>query len=460
MFNQNLFDKTVSAIFCNPPYSEFIPWMIKIISEANTNTIYFVVPLRWKASLEVHEAIASRNASTVSLGEYNFTKADRVAQVDVEVLKIRMKSTSSEFSEKTVNPQVDAFTLWFNDNFPINISETEKTIAQGLSEISQSLRDELSTELVAETDLISNLTNFYQRDLDKLLDTYKAIAKVSPDILEALNINAKGVKSALELKYTGLKDLYWQLLFEKFAKITDRLTHTSRQEVLNKLTSNTHVDFTAENIHAVLTWLIKNADSYFDNQLVETYEKMIAKTNVIQYKSNQKTFRDDQWKYNKAPYDLDCYSLDYRIVLSDFGGLHTGYGSGINGLSSTGAKFIDDLCAIASNICFDTYGQKRSKDFDWLLSNKNTFQFRNIATGKLETLFTVRAFKNRNLHFQFNQLFICRLNVEMGRIKSWLKSPQQAADELDIDLLLATQCFNSNLRLSNVSNLPLIGMNI
>ena len=59
----------------------------------------------------------------------------------------------------------------------------------------------------------------------------------------------------------------------------------------------------------------------------------------------------------------------------------------------------------------------------------------------------VRAFKNGNIHFSLNQKFLCRLNVEFGRLMGWVKSAKEAADEMDIAVEDALDSFNANVRL-------------
>ena len=59
----------------------------------------------------------------------------------------------------------------------------------------------------------------------------------------------------------------------------------------------------------------------------------------------------------------------------------------------------------------------------------------------------VRAFKNGNLHIHFNQAFMCRLNVEFGRLKGWLKDSHQAAVETGFSMEDCAISFGSNLRL-------------
>ena len=88
-------------------------------------------------------------------------------------------------------------------------------------------------------------------------------------------------------------------------------------------------------------------------------------------------------------------------------------------------------------------------------NSQNIFEFRDRTTGDLVNLFVVRAFKNGNLHIKFNPMFICRLNVEFGRLKGWLKSPKEAEQEMGIDAESALYSFNSNLQLTASNTLAL-----
>ena len=62
-------------------------------------------------------------------------------------------------------------------------------------------------------------------------------------------------------------------------------------------------------------------------------------------------------------------------------------------------------------------------------------------------LTTVVGHKNGNVHFQINQEFMKIFNLEAGRLKGWLKSPQEAADELDISIEEANSYWKSNFTL-------------
>ena len=62
------------------------------------------------------------------------------------------------------------------------------------------------------------------------------------------------------------------------------------------------------------------------------------------YRSNKKTFDQEKWRYSRDLDKLDkyCLKLDYRLVISGYGQLSTGYDS-TNGLSNRCHKFINDI---------------------------------------------------------------------------------------------------------------------
>lgn len=455
---QSLLDKKVTYIFSNPPYSTYAEWAEKIIREGNAKCIYLVIPTRWKNNTKIIDALKLRDTEAEVLGSFDFLEADRKARAKIDILKIDLcfKSSHCSASQKT-----DPFKLWFDEHFKIQISNTSPSKHNLKEQIKSSLSEgfDSNNQLVQGSDIVSILEQMYQRDLEKLLKTYQGLSDVDPVILGELDVNLVGVQSALEMKVVGLKDLYWEELFTNLHKVTDRLTVKSRKTLLETLTKHTHVDFTVSNAHAVLGWVVKQSNNYFDDQLIETVERMTQQDNVLLYKSNTKTFAKDEWRYTYRPESLDKYSLDYRIVASRIGGLANPDSwyreKGTNGLSDGGCEHVNDLCTIASNIGFDTTGLQRANSFQWESNKKHTFQYRDITTKQLFTLFEVRAFKNGNLHYRFNQKFMCKLNIELGRLKGWLRSPKEAVDELDIPLEIAEQSFNSNLQLTSNALLSL-----
>ena len=44
---ETLIDKKMDVIFCNPPYSAYEDWVLKILEEANAKEIFLIIPQRW-----------------------------------------------------------------------------------------------------------------------------------------------------------------------------------------------------------------------------------------------------------------------------------------------------------------------------------------------------------------------------------------------------------------------------
>jgi hypothetical protein len=451
--HQTLIDKKVEVVFSNPPYSEYELWSAKIIREANAKVVYLVIPERWKQSKTIADAVAVRDAKVTELGSFDFLNAERAARAKVQIIRVLLGFEDRHYGN--ASPKIDPFRVWFDDFFSINADKT-KNSEYGQK---QTQKEKLSQALVTGGDLIQTLYELYEKELETLIATYKKIESIDPVLLQHMDINLKSVCESLRLKITGLKDLYWKELFDNLSKITDRLTHSSRSRLLDTLNEHTHIDFSPSNAYAIVTWVIKNANKYYDDQLVELVETMIGKANIKLYKSNQKTFGEESWRYGRRPDNLGRFQLDYRVVLDRIGGLVTDrwyleYQSEC-GLSERATKFLNDIRTVASNLGFLTNNHPSVQSLHWSSRKNNSLLCKDIYSGKDEVLFEASAYKNGNVHIKFNQKFLRRLNVEFGRLKGWIKSPKEAVKEMDIPLGEATQAFNSNLRLEASSVLRL-----
>lgn len=441
--HQTLIDKKVDVIFSNPPYQHFERWAEKIIMEANAPYVYLVLPNRWSKLESIKLALELRDAKAEVLGSFDFLNADRKARALVEVVLVRLdRGTTYSNGEAKVDP----FELWFDETYPDDDvkSKADESIEKVDREAAKGNKD----SLVEGGNLISALERLHNNEFDRLLGNYKAISNVDPCVFAELEISRSSIKEKLKQRVKGVKAQYWKELFNNLDKVTSRLTSKSRKALLDTLNANTNMDFNAQNANAVLVWVIKNSNLYFDSQLIELVESMSRKGCMVAYKSNQRTFRDDDWYYTRNREELTRYRLDYRIILTSTGGIS---GDGIfnqcgtvNGLHQRAAQLLDDICTVANNIGFDTRKELRSKDFEWESGKLATFVFKDHKTGKKVSLMEVRAYLNGNLHIKFNQAFLVRLNVEFGRLKGWLKSSKEAADELEIDQEQADQSFASS----------------
>jgi hypothetical protein len=51
------------------------------------------------------------------------------------------------------------------------------------------------------------------------------------------------------------------------------------------------------------------------------------------------------------------------------------------------------------------------------------------------------------MHIKFDQTFVQRLSIEHGRLKGWIKSASEAAEEMGLPIEVAASSFGSNLQL-------------
>lgn len=454
---QTLLDKKVDVIFSNPPYSEFEAWSEKIIREASAGLIYLVIPERWVRSDSIQQAIEDRGGRVKVLGDFDFLNAERKARARVEVIKIDIGYKHGRYSGRASSSATNPFELWFKENFKIDAKENERSASfEGFSQ--EEINDKVASNLVKGGDVVQTLAELYQHELDELIETFKKLESIDGALLRELNVNKQGVCEALRLRVNHLKDRYWSELFDRFEKVTSRLTKNSRQKLLDTLTENTSVDFTVSNAYAVVVWVLKNANQFFDDQLIQCVETMTERANVSNYASNKKVFGDEDWRYCKRPQGLERYKLEYRIILEGVGGICDAYflhDKGPNNLSKRAHSFIQDLLTIATNLGFDCTNYETSASYEWESNKRYTFHCKNQRTGKEGVLCEVKAFKNGNLHLYCSQDFILRLNVEFGRLKGWLKDTREVSEELDVSLEEAIGCFNTNLKLNDASCLQL-----
>lgn len=444
-WEQSLIDKRVDCIFSNPPYSQFVEWCEKLIKEANANFVYLVIPQRWRDNVRINDAITARKARYEIVGEFDFLSSeDRQARSKVDLVFINLSYSDERNYYRRDNPlAVDPFDLFVKDHF--SLEKTKKSSRLSEYEHKQKQKENINTnvenQLVAGKNLIEALYELYQADMQRLLNNYQAVCSLDEDILEELNVSVESVISGLRMKIEGLKDGYWSELFDRYTSITARLTSSMRSKIIDKLRAKTHIDFTASNAYAVTIWTIKNANQYFDEQLIDVYDKMIEKANVLNYKSNQRVFNGNDFGY----YEKDKVShvaLTFRIVLEHIGGISTStwHYESCNKLSARAADFLNDVCVIARNLGFESHN--RANSFHWQSGKVQSFMLEDGSS-----LMDVRAFLNGNMHIKFNQKFMLALNVEAGRLKGWIHNAQHAADELNQPVEEVAKHFRSSFAL-------------
>ena len=429
---QTLIDKKVDVIFCNPPYSEYEAWATQIIKEANAQKVYLILPSRWIDSKPIAEATKQRTATSEILWSGDFADADRRARAKVDIVKITI---SDDYARAYEREEKDPFDVWFNEYF----AGFDKLRPVEEEEERRYEKPRLKYELLEGQNLIERLSQLYTSEMNALLNNYKTLSDIDAALLKELGVSVPEIKKALKLKIEGVKNKYWQELFDHLDKITNRLTSSSRKAMLEKLNASCNVDFSVENAYAIVLWVIKNANKYLDSQLVDMFKELSEPECVKNYKSNLKTWEKDGWRYKK---DHTHYTLEYRIITSRYcaiepSGDYYSYQYD-NGLSEDCHKFINDIFTIANNLGFANMAS--SYNYHWASNQQIDFRF-----GQGKTLVKIRAFKNGNLHLKFDQTFIKTLNVEASRLLGWIKTPQEAAEEMGLDINFVKSRLETNL---------------
>lgn len=440
-WHTSLIDKDVRLIFSNPPYSKFEEWSVKILREAPAAaTIYLVIPERWMTAGKLDAEIKHREATRKIIGSFDFASAeDRQARAKVHLVKIQLKQVDRYERQEPGN---DPFTRFFHETFKFaEADEDERPFEERLAD----------TQLVKRLNFIEALCHLYDARMTELQRNYQAICDISSDILKEFEISKPGLIASLKMKLATSRKEYWRRLFDGMQEISSRLTKKSRRQIQELMQSQTGIDFNRDNCYAVVLWVIKNANGYFDNQLVETFEEMIDHANVENYVSNQRIFKWNRFCYHTEIEENATHfrlKVGHRMVLHRCGGLETRWGDR-RGISERACDFIGDLLTVAGNLGFTVIDHApREHEFDD--STARVYRFRN-ADGGDESLIRMRAFQNNNLHMQFHPDFIHALNVQHGKLKGWLRNDAEAARELEIPREVAAKHFQPGFRLTGSS---------
>jgi hypothetical protein len=451
---QSLLSKPVHLTFCNPPYSQFQAWAVKIIQESTSQHIYLVIPQRWKDSPAIQDAIKAAGKKARTVRSFDFENAeDRTARAKVDLVHLTASDEESRHHYRSRHDEATAPHPAFQRQFDSQFADFIKRFKQ---DDSSSESDPIRwpsdkgkpasrfDSIVPGENYAAALVALYNAEMAHVQKNYAAAMQLDPDLLREFDINPGKICHMLHQRLKGLRNVFWKELFERFDTISSKLTAASRSRLLTRLHQHVHVDFTLSNIEAVVLWVLKNANKNFDTQLIEVFEELTAKCNVKLYKSNQRVFVEKGWRYEKTTENTH-YSLDYRIITHHSGGTSGSSYRGRNGLDDRAHVLLEDIRTVAANLGFTRSTKFSTSDFHWQSGQSHTFSAKDPATGATIDLFRVRAFGNGNMHFKFNQRFILALNVEHGRLKGWLKTPAEAAEEMQ-DPAAATM-FKSNLAL-------------
>lgn len=437
-FENSLWDKTVDVIFCNPPYSDYINWMYKIISEAAAKQIFLVIPKRWVDNEMINDIIKKRGYKVESLGIFDFLDAERAARCNVDVIMLtpeRYKATPDFFDVELAkyfdskNDQ-DKFKSW-------DVKKREER---------EQFDSSLEQKKLIVGDFVAAIVALYHDEQTRIYDTLKALSEIDASLYADLEINLSKIKGIIRDKLEQLSSKYWHEVIAKLHPITSRLTASNSKKLFDSI-SDSHMSFNVANIYGVVEFVIRSMSSKIEEQILEVYNGMISDANCTKYKSNQTVFGGNNFEM-KTP-----SKLNYRIVLNKWRAIEVDYfrNSYNKNLSDCCHSFLSDLIVIANNLGYEMQ-VNASYCKEWLRGKSEEFYA--MFNNKQVLLFTVKAFENGNLHMKFDTAFNHKLNVIKGKFEGWIHSVNDVMNEFDVSEKQATQLFEELPKLSvNVAGL-------
>ena len=432
-FNESiLIDKKVSTIFCNPPYSQFKEWTKKIISEGNFKQAFLVIPQRWKDDIDIMNLLNLFKTDFEILGSFDFLNADRSARAKVDVVRFRRQKYKDRYSYRYDSQEdidTDTFNVWFNKAFGIEISDEElkeeryETDYRRAERYQESKKKKVKDALVStDESKASILVRLYNEEYNKLFENLKAIMALDEDVLADFNLSVALIKTAVKEKMKNLKILYWDMVWNELDEITDRLTYKTRCDLKKQFEELYSMDFTIENIYALVLYVVKNANKYFNSQLIDFFKSISDRENVKPYKSNQRLFEKDDYRYNRN--EARNYVLDYRIIASS--PFRCGW-SGEMERSYHNNNTLKDIFVIARNLGFPPCDN--TPEPSYFGEKVQVYQKYNHDAKKQDLLMDYTCYKNGNMHIRFNKEFMKALNVEVARLLGWIRCKEDIVRE-------------------------------
>lgn len=419
--SQSFTSKTANLTFSNPPYSEYETWTTRLIRECPSEDMYLVIPERWKDNDKITEAIKFRESKVKVIGSFDFEDAERRARAKVDVLHIRSTIGGDKLFEK-----------FFFERFK-HLKDDETDEARDKRHEKEHKESETRRAgLVQREGLIGALVALYDLEMDHLQSNYDKAAGLDPAVLGALGLMVNTIVTSLREKLNTLKDQYWSELFSNLDSITKRLTTKNRRAIMETIGGFKAVDFTKDNIYAVLLWVIEHANSYVDSQILAVFDDMLSHACMHNYTSNKKVYEKGRYRYqDEKPTHV---SLDFRIVIeSNWRGISRSYGS--EGLSEGGANLLKDIHTVATLLGIECATddarlnegmicKRGGHTGTWKPGGAQLFK-----TLNGDDLVEARAFINGNMHLRLSQKFCLALNVAVGKLRGWIRNHEEATTE-------------------------------
>lgn len=407
-YQTSLIEKEHDFVFCNPPYSEFKAWMMRILREANAHYIALIIPSRWKEDNEILNTIQNREGLRYEIvANRDFLDAPRAARANVDIvfLTTAQSSRNKEFFANILMQDFKLDTLF---------KKLEKSSWESEKQEKEALNEECKE--IEPSDLIAFLTKRYEAQYLEFVQSLESLHNINPKILQALDINKDKLIKGIKKQLQDLKYLYWNELFNKLHSLKRRVIPKYRSYLSQEVISRAGIDFCKENIYNIVLWVIKNTNRFIELGYTEFFDFMAHRSGVSLYKSN-KRFSSDEWRYCKdKELRAQPHKLDYRIVLPY---LIAEYRS--DDLSDV---FLETLDSVARNLGF-VLDEWRARE----LERSYNYTLRALHKGHCIVFCEIKTYKNGNAHIKFNKDFMCALNIAVGKLHNWIKNKAEAKEE-------------------------------
>lgn len=419
----NFISKQSDLVFTNPPYLEFEKWVYTLIKQLKFKLMYAVIPERWEERGMIKEALERMSISYEIIQKSDFTSADRPSRAKVHVVRFfhenkKLKRVLGNRKHPLGISQVSPFQVFINDELGIKANKSAKMTE--FSKISKQTKEE-KNEVIQKKGVLETLLDGYDKDMTRVLEDYKKIASIDPQLLNELGVKHDSLVSGLEEKLLGFRDVYWKLLFDHLDVLYKKLTQKNKTSLLNTLNANS-LDFTYNNAIYIIDYAVTIANDLIEDSIIHVYKNLTSEKSILRhYKSNEHVYRDD-WRYNGNP-DAK-YVLDYRFISSHFHNFSS-Y-SWEKGLIDNAREFTNDLVVAMSLIGYNNV--EIDKSYDEIEAGGVI----NIKSGDL-VLVNIKYYQNGNRHIKFNPEAMLRFNTVAARVLGWVRSKEDFSEETDIN---------------------------
>lgn len=425
-----LLDKPVDYVFCNPPYSDFENWAVQIISNANCKKIFLVIPMRWRDSEKIKRAIEDSKSKSYIVDSFDFLDAERKARAVVDIVEIERQYSTERYNDNSrqyerIQFNETAFSQFINEFFKTE-EEDKKTEDTG--------KDEIKNRLVQAENKAVMLVDLYQYEYKNFLDSFNALKGLNREIFNNIGVDLYMIQKSMQKQMTGLKTKYWTILFEEFDELKEKLTCDVRRKFIQDFRNLLTIDFTIENIWVVVMWVIKNANKYYEDQLVSFYKKLSSPENIKQYASNKRAFETREWGNKRIWADsstISHYVLDYRIIMTNiFDYTYMSWRNSDrnrdNSYSSERER-LNDIFVIAQNLGFIV-------DRNCELPKKTGDKYFVYYKDSDKVFMEYRVYQNGNMHVKFDIEFSKAMNVEVARLLGWITKKEDIKKEFSPEM--------------------------